>query len=63
MADIITTVTLSASDYLKVIGSSPVPIAAIDLKPGRYYKLVNRETRTYMLRYLRVIVGEYTYWE
>ncbi|QKQ75571.1 hypothetical protein [Nostoc sp. TCL240-02] len=59
----ITTIELSVDEYMRVIGSSPVPITAIDLKPGFYYKLVNRATGTYMHRYLRAVVGEYTYWE
>lgn len=63
MRDINPTITLSPDDYIKVIGSSPVVIAAIGLKPGFYYKLVNQVTGTYMHRYLRAIVGEYTYWE
>jgi hypothetical protein len=59
----ITIIELSVDDYMKVIGSSPVSITAIGLRPGFYYKLVNESTKTYMHRYLRAVVGEYTYWE
>ncbi|MEH2201151.1 hypothetical protein [Nostoc sp.] len=60
---ITTTIELSAGEYIRVTGSSPVVITAIGLKPGFYYKLVNQATKTWMIRYLRAVVGEYTYWE
>ncbi|MEH1828245.1 MAG: hypothetical protein V7L22_23410 [Nostoc sp.] len=63
MKNTLSTIKLSAADYIRIIAGKPILIGTTDLILGRQYKLVNITTKTYMSRYLNSVLGDWSYWK